>query len=82
MMMRGKVKLMNVVWYLLGIFFMGGYENGVMVFWDVKEGRVVGVRDVYGLLDDLEGDRRDRVLLGRVKWVCKGNNLDDIGLVV
>ncbi|CAP64617.1 uncharacterized protein PODANS_5_8920 [Podospora anserina S mat+] len=56
--------------------------NGVMVFWDVKEGRVVGVRDVYGSLDDLEGDRRDRVPLGRVKWACKGNNPDDTGLVV
>ncbi|KAK0673656.1 lethal giant larvae like, C-terminal-domain-containing protein [Cercophora samala] len=81
---RGGLKgrrLTNVVWHPSGTFIMGGYEDGVMVFWDAKEGRVVGVRDVYGMVDGTE-QKRELVPLGRVKWACKGSNPDDTGLVV
>ncbi|KAK4203516.1 lethal giant larvae like, C-terminal-domain-containing protein [Triangularia verruculosa] len=74
-------RLTNVVWHPGGSFLMGGYEDGRMVFWDVKEGRVLAVRDVYGVVVEAE-KKKDLVGLGRVKWCCKGGNPDDTGLVV
>ncbi|KAK4179369.1 lethal giant larvae like, C-terminal-domain-containing protein [Triangularia setosa] len=52
-------------------------QGGTMVFWDAKEGRVVAVRDVYGM--DGQGAQGNKK---RELWCCKGGNPDDTGLVI
>ncbi|KAK3990967.1 Lethal(2) giant larvae protein SRO7 [Cladorrhinum sp. PSN332] len=69
-----RKKLVNAVWHPSGTFVLLVYEDGSLVFWDPKEeksGRVVGVRKLETLGS-----------LGRVKWCCKGGNVDDTGLLI
>ncbi|KAK4232008.1 Lethal(2) giant larvae protein SRO7 [Podospora fimiseda] len=73
---KERKKLINAVWHPNGTFVVLVYEDGSLVFWDPKEeknGKVVAERKL-----EISGGGN----IGRIKWCCKGGNMDDTGLLI
>ncbi|SLM36526.1 WD40/YVTN repeat-like-containing domain [Lasallia pustulata] len=87
-----RPKLNQALWHPTGTFILTGHEDCSLVFWDVKDGRLLVART----LEDTQVDRPKpasemfgsttgtvslKEPLFRVAWCCK-ENLEDTGVLV
>lgn len=80
-----KPKLTQAVWHPSGTFVLTAHEDGSLVFWDAKDGRIVMARSLYGTKVDqvVRPPPPPRTLQPFVKisWCCK-ENPDDNALLI
>ena len=81
-------RLTQACWHPTGTFVMTAHDDGSLVFWDTKEGKVVMARTLMDMNVDQpsSSSARDvgtRVVtpFSRISWCCK-ENPDDTGLLV
>ncbi|CAK7562753.1 MAG: Lethal(2) giant larvae sro7 [Sporothrix epigloea] len=77
-------RLTQAVWHPTGTFILTAHDDGSIVFWDPKEGRVVMARTLYEMNVDQPGAHppRPRAIdpFVQIAWCCK-NNPDDTALL-
>jgi hypothetical protein len=80
-----RPRLVRAVWHPTGTFVLTAHEDGSLVFWDPKDGRVVATRSVYNTRVNEVGGKgvkpRPVVPFGRIAWCCK-QNPDDTALLI
>jgi hypothetical protein len=79
-----RPRLVRAVWHPTGTFVLTAHEDGSLVFWDPKDGRVVAARSVYDTRVNEPGKGvrpRPVVPFGRIAWCCK-QNPDDTALLI
>jgi hypothetical protein len=80
-----RPRVVQAVWHPTGTFVLTAHEDGSLVFWDAKDGRMVAARSV----DDTKvnevgrkgGKPTPRTPFGKIKWCCK-QNPDDTALLI
>jgi syntaxin-binding protein 5 len=80
-----KPRLSHAAWHPSGTFVMTAHDDGSLVFWDPKDGRVVMARSLYDTKVDQPGAKHGTPSLiepfKKVTWCCKANP-DDTGLLI
>lgn len=80
-----KPRLTNAVWHPSGTFVLTAYDDGSLVFWDAKDGRIVMARSLYdtGIQHVQRPPPPPRAVQPFVKisWCCK-ENPDDTALLI
>ncbi|KAK4131408.1 hypothetical protein BT67DRAFT_485966 [Trichocladium antarcticum] len=80
-----RPRLTHAVWHPTGTFFLTAHEDGSLVFWDPKDGRIVAARSLTETGVHLPGAKPAKgvpvVPFQRVSWCCK-QNPDDTALLV
>lgn len=80
-----RPRLTHALWHPTGTFVLTAHDDGSLVFWDPKDGRVVMARSLYGTKVDqvVRPPPTTKVILPFVKisWCCK-ENPDDTALLV
>ncbi|KUI72337.1 hypothetical protein VM1G_07995 [Cytospora mali] len=80
-----KPKLLHAAWHPTGTFVMTAHEDGSLVFWDAKDGRVITARSLYETNVDrvTSSPPPPRVIhpYTKITWCCK-ENPDDTALLV
>ncbi|KAI9834221.1 MAG: hypothetical protein M1819_003059 [Sarea resinae] len=85
-------KLTHALWHPIGTFILTGHEDGSLVFWDPKDGRLVMARTLQDRDVDKPGTKTGTYQAGpetftvrepliRIAWCCK-KNPDDTGILV
>lgn len=80
-----KPKVTNAVWHPTGTFVLTAHDDGSLVFWDGKDGRVVMARTLYDT--DITkpvthaGNSNPKQPYSRIAWCCK-ENPEDSGLLI
>ena len=80
-------KLLNAIWHPTGTFILTAHEDGSLVFWDPKTGKVVQARTIETPNVNLPGSRASsgtfamRVPFLKIAW-CAKQNPDDTGLLI
>ncbi|KAK4242910.1 lethal giant larvae like, C-terminal-domain-containing protein [Achaetomium macrosporum] len=83
-----RPKLVRALWHPSGTFVLTAHEDGSLVFWDPKDGRVVAARSVYHTrVNEVGGKKKGekptpRAPFGRIAWCCKQNSSDDTALLI
>jgi hypothetical protein len=83
-----RPKLVRALWHPSGTFVLTAHEDGSLVFWDPKDGRVVAARTVYHTrvneVGGKKGEEKSRPLapFGRIAWCCKQHSPDDTALLI
>lgn len=84
--------LKHVVWHPTGTFILTAHDDGSLVFWDPKDGRVVMARTLADFDVDKPGVRTEsfgntpgtfslKDPFERIAWCCK-ENPDDTGILI
>lgn len=80
-----RPRLTNAVWHPSGTFVLTAHDDGSLVFWDAKDGRIVLARSLYENKVDqiMRPPPAARVIQPFVKisWCCK-ENPDDSALLI
>lgn len=80
-----KPRLSHAVWHPTGTFVLTAHNDGSLVFWDPKDGRVVMARSLSELrVDQVTSQPGHPTLVEpfvKVAWCCK-ENPDDTGLLI
>ncbi|KAK4124648.1 hypothetical protein N657DRAFT_644893 [Parathielavia appendiculata] len=81
-----RPRVVRAVWHPTGTFVLTAHEDGSLVFWDPRDGRMVAARSVYDTrVNEVTGKRavkpRPLVPFGRIAWCCK-QNPDDTALLI
>jgi syntaxin-binding protein 5 len=80
-----KPKITHAVWHPTGTFILTAHEDGSLVFWDAKDGRVVLARTLYDMNIDQAvpnpGKSTPKYPYIRIAWCCK-ENPEDSGLLI
>lgn len=82
-----RPRLVRAVWHPTGTFVLTAHEDGSLVFWDPKDGRVVAARSLYHTRVNepgagAKGAKPVRLTpFGKISWCCK-QNPDDTALLV
>jgi syntaxin-binding protein 5 len=80
-----RPRLTHVVWHPSGTFILTAHEDGSLVFWDPKDGRIVMARSLMCTKVDqpVPNPPRPEVLepYSRISWCCK-ENPEDTGLLI
>ncbi len=79
-----RPRLVQAVWHPTGTFVLTAHEDGSLVFWDEKEGRVVAARTVYEARVNEKGKGgmgRPMGRFGRIRWCCK-RDPDDTAVLI
>ena len=80
-----KPRLSQALWHPTGTFILTAHDDGSLVFWDPKDGRVVMARSLYNVKVDQPTSPRDKPTLihpfVKIAWCCK-QNPDDTGLLI
>lgn len=80
-----KPRLSHALWHPSGSFILTAHDDGSLVFWDPRDGRVVMARSLYGTrVDQPVPNCPPPKLLDpfvRIAWCCK-QNPDDTGLLI
>lgn len=80
-----KPRLSHAVWHPTGTFVLTAHDDGSLVFWDPKDGRVVMARSLYETkVDQPSPNPGSPTLVNpfvKVAWCCK-ENPDDTGVLV
>jgi WD40 repeat protein len=83
--MERKPRLSHAAWHPSGTFVMTAHDDGSLVFWDPRDGRVVMARSLYKTRVDQPGTQPDTPSLiepfKKIAWCCKANP-DDTGLLI
>ncbi|KAL2117470.1 hypothetical protein VTJ04DRAFT_7130 [Mycothermus thermophilus] len=81
-----RPKLVQATWHPTGTFVLTAHEDGSLVFWDPKDGRVVAARSIYRTRVNQPSskpiDPTPLVPFGQIKWCCKASNPDDTALLI
>ncbi|KAI5863600.1 lethal giant larvae like, C-terminal-domain-containing protein [Durotheca rogersii] len=80
-----RPKVTNALWHPTGTFVLTAHDDGSLVFWDAKDGRVVLARTLYDLNVDRPvpnpGASDPKRPYVRIAWCCK-QNPEDSGLLI
>lgn len=82
-----KPKLLNAIWHPTGTFILTAHEDGSLVFWDPKTGKVVQARTIETPNVNQPGNRGSsgtfamRIPFLKIAW-CAKQNPDDTGLLI
>jgi syntaxin-binding protein 5 len=80
-----KPKVTQAVWHPTGTFILTAHDDGSLVFWDPKDGRVVLARTLYdnNILQPVThaGNSNPKHPYLRIAWCCK-ENPEDSGLLI
>ncbi|KAK3903741.1 lethal giant larvae like, C-terminal-domain-containing protein [Staphylotrichum tortipilum] len=82
-----RPRVVQAVWHPTGTFVLTAHEDGTLVFWDEKDGRVVAARSVYDTRVNEKGrggkgaTAKRLAPFGRIKWCCK-RDPDDTALLI
>ncbi|CAN8104917.1 unnamed protein product [Discula destructiva] len=80
-----RPRLTHAVWHPTGTFVLTAHDDGSLVFWDAKDGRVVLARSLYATNVDqiVRPQPTPKVIapFAKISWCCK-ENPDDTGLLV
>ncbi|CAK7208937.1 Lethal(2) giant larvae sro7 [Sporothrix curviconia] len=80
-----KPRLSQAVWHPTGTFVLTAHDDGSLVFWDPKDGRVVMARSLYDMSVDQPVARppgpRAIDPFVQIAWCCK-KNPDDTALLI
>jgi hypothetical protein len=83
-----RPRVVQAVWHPTGTFVLTAHEDGSLVFWDPKDGRVVAARSVYNSRVNEPGGKGAKQLqptplvpFGKIAWCCK-QNPDDTALLI
>lgn len=80
-----KPRITHAVWHPTGTFILTAHEDGSLVFWDAKDGRIVMARTLNEF--DIEkpvpnsGPSKSKHPYVRIAWCCK-ENPEDSGLLI
>ena len=82
---RRKPKLLHAAWHPTGTFIVTAHDDGSLVFWDPKDGRIVTARSLYETkVDQVASAPPPQKLIQpftKISWCCK-ENPDDTALLV
>jgi WD40 repeat protein len=83
-----RPRVVQAVWHPTGTFVLTAHEDGSLVFWDAKDGRMVAARSVDDTrVNEVGGGPgrgakpTPRTPFGKIKWCCK-QNPDDTALLI
>ncbi|KAH8886476.1 hypothetical protein GQ53DRAFT_796815 [Thozetella sp. PMI_491] len=80
-----KPRLTQAVWHPTGTFILTAHDDGSLVFWDPKEGRIVTARSLYNNnIHEPTADSGQPSLVEpfiKIAWCCK-ENPDDTALLI
>ncbi|KAB5526383.1 lethal giant larvae like, C-terminal-domain-containing protein [Coniochaeta sp. 2T2.1] len=80
-----KPRVTHACWHPTGTFILTAHEDGSLVFWDPKDGRVVMARSLSDIKVDRPSAKRPQPTLvepfRKIAWCCKANP-DDTGLLI
>jgi hypothetical protein len=80
-----RPKLTHAVWHPTGTFVLTAHEDGNLVFWDPKDGRIVAARSLTETRVNMPSAKPAKAVpvvpFHRVSWCCK-QNPDDTALLV
>ncbi|KAL2194880.1 lethal giant larvae like, C-terminal-domain-containing protein [Corynascus similis CBS 632.67] len=80
-----RPRLVQAIWHPTGTFVLTAHEDGSLVFWDPKEGRLVAARSIYHTRVNEPGGKGEKptplVPFGKIAWCCK-QNPDDTALLI
>lgn len=83
--MERKPRLSHAAWHPSGTFIMTAHDDGSLVFWDPKDGRVVMARSLSKTRVDQPNTQPGTPSLTepfrKIAWCCKANP-DDTGLLI
>ncbi|KAK1527320.1 uncharacterized protein CCOS01_07582 [Colletotrichum costaricense] len=80
-----RPRVTHALWHPTGTFIMTAHEDGSLVFWDPKDGRIIMARTLTEMSVDQStpnaGHAGYTEPYGRIAWCCK-ENPDDTGLLI
>lgn len=80
-----RPRLSHAMWHPTGTFILTAHDDGSLVFWDPKDGRVVMARSLYETKVDQPMPNSPRATFvepfTRITWCCK-ENPDDTGVLI
>lgn len=80
-----KPRLTQAVWHPTGTFVLTAHEDGSLVFWDAKDGRLLMARSIYETRVNEPGSKAGKGVpvapFVKIAWCCKGNP-DDTALLI
>ncbi|OTA99963.1 hypothetical protein M426DRAFT_324704 [Hypoxylon sp. CI-4A] len=80
-----RPRLTHALWHPTGTFILTAHDDGSLVFWDAKDGRVVMARTIYEKYVDKPvpnpGSATAKRPYTRIAWCCK-QNPEDSGLLI
>ncbi|POS78907.1 hypothetical protein DHEL01_v202701 [Diaporthe helianthi] len=80
-----RPRLLHAAWHPTGTFILTAHDDGSLVFWDPKDGRVVMARSLYDMsVDQVTSTPPPQRLLQpfiKISWCCK-ENPDDTALLI
>lgn len=80
-----KPRVTHAAWHPSGTFILTAHDDGSIVFWDSKDGRVVMARSLRDTMVDQPNAKRTEPTLiepfRKIAWCCKANP-DDTGLLI
>ncbi|KAI1385344.1 lethal giant larvae like, C-terminal-domain-containing protein [Hypoxylon trugodes] len=80
-----RPKLTHALWHPTGTFILTAHDDGSLVFWDARDGRVVLARTLYDSNIDQPvpnpGSTNAKHPFVRISWCCK-QNPEDSGLLI
>lgn len=80
-----RPKLTHAVWHPTGTFIVTAHDDGSLVFWDTKDGRIVTARSLYetkiNQVTSSPPSLRPISPFTKISWCCK-ENPDDTALLI
>lgn len=80
-----KPRLTHALWHPTGTFVLTAYDDGSLVFWDPKDGRIISARSLYETkVDQIARPPPPPRLIQpftKISWCCK-ENPDDTALLI
>ncbi|KAG8157798.1 hypothetical protein KVR01_012460 [Diaporthe batatas] len=80
-----RPRLLHAAWHPTGTFVLTAHDDGSLVFWDPKDGRVVMARSIYDMaVDQVTSTPPPQRLIQpftKISWCCK-ENPDDTALLI
>lgn len=80
-----KPRLTHAVWHPTGTFVLTAHEDGSLVFWDAKDGRLLAARSIYDTKINEPSSRQGKPTpvapFTKIAWCCK-ENPDDTALLI
>ncbi|KAK3941997.1 lethal giant larvae like, C-terminal-domain-containing protein [Diplogelasinospora grovesii] len=80
-----RPRLTHATWHPTGTFICTCHDDGSMVFWDPRDGRVVAARSLYHTRVNERGKGGQPAVMDpytKVVWCCKETKPDDTALLI
>ncbi|KAM7220705.1 Lethal(2) giant larvae protein SRO7 [Rhypophila decipiens] len=80
-----KPRLTHALWHPSGTFVLTAHEDGSLVFWDAKDGRLLMARSIYETRVNEPSSKPAKPMptapIAKIAWCCKSNP-DDTALLI